>query len=329
MTNEGMYLISFDLETTGLNKQKDRFVQLGVTIYECSPLREEKKESFSLMSLGGTKWNCRSEVRMHPESIKITGISQQAVDQETLSAADVLQLFRDFIRQKCSKENFKRILVAYNGKDFDLPILIYEAQRLPGGAEAYFRSLVLDALFDVLLAAREVLDATKLTRDAKGKCSYALGSVYQCLLQKPLDGAHSALADAEAVMDVLQCTRDKFGKHLQCLCDQGTGDLSGICNVMRCVETALAKQAEYSAQKMTVLDSLKLMGAGMGSGMETGESTSTMVPVSQIPPQIPLHLPPSQTKRKEQGTSSLNKEAKRNDSHEKKTLDVDTLSPPL
>lgn len=65
-------------------------VQLGAVIWAI----DTRTNPFGYYVLGEKEWNCRSHARMCAESIKITGISQESVDGQSLRAIDVLLRFK-------------------------------------------------------------------------------------------------------------------------------------------------------------------------------------------------------------------------------------------
>jgi trimethylamine:corrinoid methyltransferase-like protein len=85
------------------------------------------------------------------------------------------------------------------------------------------------------------LDTTKLRRRANGSCSYALGDVYAAVRACPLQNAHGALADSQAVLDLAQCT-DMY----TALCTAVTErtDTPACQNIMSMVRAALTRRSK-------------------------------------------------------------------------------------
>lgn len=187
-----MDVISFDLETTGLSTKEDRIVELGATIYTLN--------DGTLSHVADFVQRCQSPVKMTAASIRITGITQESVDSQLLTAKDVLQLFRTFVNKHCKN---KRILTGWNILGFDLPVTCLEASRLPEGARNYFMDFGA-VVFDAMLAARIVLPTTRMLRNKAGQASYVLGDVHRVVTKQVLLGAHGALADSKAVVDILK-----------------------------------------------------------------------------------------------------------------------------
>lgn len=243
------YIVSLDLETTGLSVFKDRLIQLGAAVWLVHI------ENGTFEHVGDFEVNCRSIVRMHPKAIKITGITQEFVDQQSLSAKELLVEFGNFLDKMC-KNDIPRVEMTYNGSRFDSPLMIYEAHRSKLGAENYFRSLKFTSSIDMLLVCRSVLDTTNLKHNATGLCSYKLGDIYQALLQKPLLNAHGGLADSRAVVDILKFAYIQFKNHV---CAAVTGDyqkLSGVFNTMQLVRDSMEVFPKESSSGTNVFKGL-------------------------------------------------------------------------
>jgi DNA polymerase III epsilon subunit-like protein len=267
--NTNFFALSFDLETTGLCKWKDRFVQLGAALYYVDLETRQVEELTSFQEM------CRSPVPMTTESARITGISQEMVNRQPLVAAQVLQHFQKwfltalecpvcnnwsatktengFLKTmheagRCVVEA-PRVLVSYNGHGFDLVFLTAEAARLSVGAVQYFREFKFTSFFDVMLAGKEgALDTTKLVRCSTGRCSYVLSDVYQVMVGKKLEGAHGALADSRAVMEVLKSCFECFLPWLKAviICDK---EQSGVFHLLSTVSSTLASCQKAAQQE--------------------------------------------------------------------------------
>lgn len=211
-------LISVDIECTGLSKFSDTTVELGADLL----LVEECKEgglklvkvlpTFQMYSCG------RENIKMHPEAAKVTKLDQCFLDQQP-GICSMFESFIEHVDTSCREyAESERLLIAYNGNRFDIPILVADAEACyPGGAIAAFRKLRIGRVVDILHLAKDCLDPTKLKRNKRGACSYKLGDVYQALMKKPLVGAHGAVADAEAVSQLVM------------KCQELNHKLAGIC----------------------------------------------------------------------------------------------------
>jgi DNA polymerase III epsilon subunit-like protein len=197
------YKIGLDLETTGLSLFEARFVQLGASIWKFDVIEK------TFLPLATFIMSCRSDVPMEPKSIQITGITQEFVDRQVYTARDVLEKFLQFLNLHC-EDQMPRALVGYNINDFDIPFIIFEAERSGLGGMNYFQGLKLNSSMDLLPICRDKLETLKLERKSDGCAVYKLGSVYKALLGKPLKDAHNALVDAVGAIEVLQAGYSSF-----------------------------------------------------------------------------------------------------------------------
>ena len=197
MTVHDVYVLSLDCEATGLSKYTDQIVELGLTIYrfksttrtfqELKPFRSYVRPTLLKMSKGATE---------------ITGITNDSLDNEAIISI-VLDNMLTHINTVCEDTTLERCLVAYNGIGYDIPLLVSELSRYTKPL-VYFRKMKLSYFVDVLFWSRQHLDKTYLLRRANGRCSYKLGDIYKVVCGKKLQGAHGALEDCRAVVDILK-----------------------------------------------------------------------------------------------------------------------------
>jgi len=256
-------IISFDLETTGLSKTDDRMVELGATIYtlhishkpislHLSHFHDEVRRVILEYADPICVWthagdfveSCKSDVKMSAESTRITGITQESIDAQPFTAKDVLRHFKAFVDRSCTNT---RILAGWNVLGFDLPVTCLEAMGLPENALKYFMSIGV-SLFDAMLLAKKTLPPNLLLRNKMGQTSYKLGDVYRALLKKPLLGAHGGLADASAVIEILQTATDLF---LSCLIKLDKPNEPGACElgVMPLMSTVVGIVQDFSRKR--------------------------------------------------------------------------------
>jgi DNA polymerase-3 subunit epsilon len=157
-------LVCFDLETTGTDIATDRIVQIGLIRVE-------------------TDGSCRSfEALMNPQR----PIPQQATAVHGITDADVAgkptfpQLADEILRF------FEGADVAgYNSLSFDLPLLLEELAR---------------AGHPLDMSGRRHVDAMRIFHKMEPR---NLTAALRFYCDKELEGAHSALADASAALEVL------------------------------------------------------------------------------------------------------------------------------
>src|SRR6266704_3304812 len=159
-----MILLSYDVETTGLDKQKDRIIEAGFALYSTGQQKVLESAGYLVKSEG---------VPITQEITDITGITQAAVDRFGHEPADVIEDFNWFAEQA-------EAIIAHNGSRFDLPVTENAAKR---SSKFLKGKLWIDTMTDIPGVKGEQL----VTMCAK------VGFVYN---------AHAAEDDAKAVLEM-------------------------------------------------------------------------------------------------------------------------------
>jgi DNA polymerase III alpha subunit (gram-positive type) len=192
------YVISFDVESTGLSTYSDQIVEFGAVFNlwdaeagvstELPQFAEHAKPTHATMS---------------KKAEEITGISMSSLkDKQPIQK--VLKNFMLHVDTVCVDPEIPRLLLSYNGFGYDIPMVVAEIERCGESAIAYFRKLRIQHAIDVLPFGRNCIDTSILSRKANGSCSYRLGDVYASVCKCPLNGAHGAISDSQAVLDILK-----------------------------------------------------------------------------------------------------------------------------
>lgn len=190
-----MLLLGIDLEATGLGIWRDRIVQIAVTG------EREGKQVFTFCEYVKPNRN------MHPEAIKVTGITDARVANCSTLNSVLPRLFRQIKAIPRETENEPTVLIAYNGIAFDFAMLCAEMIRNKLSMLSWSASGITH-LVDPLIWAREHLDRTCLFRNKRGRTIFKLGSVHLGVLKCKIENAHDAMADTTAMMDL--CRHEKF-----------------------------------------------------------------------------------------------------------------------
>lgn len=164
-------LAVFDLEATGLNVTSDRIIEIAIL-----RLDPDGKRTTYLRRIN-------PEIPISPEAISVHGITNEdLVDCPTLS--QVLDEIQEFI-QDCD-------LAGYNSNKFDLPMLAEELLRVGS---------------DIDLSNRKHIDVQNIFHKMEQR---TLSAAYHFYCGKELINAHSALADTEATIEVLEAQLDRY-----------------------------------------------------------------------------------------------------------------------
>ena len=178
-------LLAFDLETTGLDVQSDRIVEIC-----CIKLHADGTRDTQTFRINPGK-------PIAPAATEIHGISDADVANEPTFASLAPKLFNLF--SDCD-------FTGYNIERFDLPMLTREFARV---------GMVLQP------GAAQVVDAFTIFQRKEPR---DLATAYRFYCGKVLDRAHSAEADASAALDILlaqvrrydDLSRDVAGLHKFC-----------------------------------------------------------------------------------------------------------------
>lgn len=164
-------IIFFDLETTGTDNAKDRIVELALV--KIAP--DGKREKYVKRINPG--------IPIPPEVTLIHGISDEDV-KNCQTFKQIAHSLYDWMRG-CD-------LGGYNSSKFDLPLL----------AEEFLRAGI-----NVDFTERHMIDVQQIFFKMEAR---TLSAAYQFYCHKDLENAHSAEADINATIDVLEAQLDRY-----------------------------------------------------------------------------------------------------------------------
>lgn len=184
-------LIGLDLETSDKKVASSEIIQFAIGFWN-------KDKNFDGYE---TLVKCNAEISK--ESSMITGITKEMLIFAP-KLIDILPLISEHIQETCDPlGDIDRVLTAYNGKNFDIPLFVHELRRNGKDPAAYFRSWKITYFCDPFIISKSVLDTTLLQQNDRGQPNYKLACVYEAFFKKPLKNAHSALADVNAMLDLI------------------------------------------------------------------------------------------------------------------------------
>jgi DNA polymerase III alpha subunit (gram-positive type) len=194
------YCVYFDLESTGLSRWHDKIVQIGATITLHKDDKTDEK-------LGEFETLVKCDKKIHAKAAEVTGIYDHHLLDAPLPAHAFTQFFEWLSRMTKEHPGIPVCLLAYNGFNFDFPMFMSELCRWDFDILTVFKSHRIDMFVDPLVWARDI-DTKCLLRKSSGKCSFVLQDVHMALVGTPIENAHQALADTEALMKV--CRHAEF-----------------------------------------------------------------------------------------------------------------------
>jgi len=166
-------IVFFDIEATGLNVIKDRIIQLAMIRY--MPEVEEPEEMVMLINPG--------PVLISEDAYKVHGISAQMVANKPTF---------DQVADKIWSFIGDADLAGYNSNRFDIPMLMEEFARVGKNFQ---------------LDHRNIIDVQKIFYKMEPR---TLAAAYNFYCNKELEGAHDALEDVKATVEVLKGQMVKY-----------------------------------------------------------------------------------------------------------------------
>lgn len=185
---ESTVVVVFDLETTGLSTKTDRIVEIAALVYTArgtaSLSRPDLKDHFSQLVNPGKAISVEASV--------ITGITQEMVASEP-KFGDVIPEFMNWVDTHREASNSEHVLlVAHNGKRFDVPVLRHEMKRHGAQMPNFWM------FADSLLLLRNMLS----TRPG-GPERFSLADLVTHFGIPPPEAQHRALDDVKALSNVI------------------------------------------------------------------------------------------------------------------------------
>lgn len=164
-----MSIVSFDIETTGLEQNTARIVQISLIKFERLGIHYKVIDTYdTYINPGeGTTWS--------EQAMNVTGITPDTV-KDAPAFSEVADKIMDFIGDND--------ILTYNGNTFDIPILKKELARIGKTWTLYGKKIYDSFYIESKLHSRKLVD------------------VYKRYTGKDLNEAHNSLADATATIDV-------------------------------------------------------------------------------------------------------------------------------
>lgn len=192
-----MLYVFFDFEATGIEAYNDHITQIGARI---RPSMKHLGASFETFVF--------TERKIAPKAQEVTGISNKMLQGAPPTKKALGQFFAWISKNRKDDEDV--VLVAYNGLNYDFPMLFSELHRWEINIPRQLRTCGVKYLLDPFRWAKTNMEgSTLLHRRKNGRCCFTLESVHLALTQSVIDKAHTALADADALCTI--CDNEAFG----------------------------------------------------------------------------------------------------------------------
>ena len=167
-------IVCFDVETTGLSQKEDFIIQLSMI-----------KINSSFKELDRKSWYIKPvhNYEIKPTAIEKHGITKEFLEENGVNLKDIGQEIIDFIGD-CD-------LLTYNGNSFDIGFLYKDLKIV--GFELDIQNKI---CYDAFLLYKTLYPST-------------LEAVYKRYTGKDLEGAHNAINDVEATIEVYKALRSE------------------------------------------------------------------------------------------------------------------------
>lgn len=188
--------VFIDFECTGLDKMHCHIIQIAGTF-----CRDKQK-------IGEFCTLVHTDKQIQQKASEITGIKNEHLKGKPKINVALNQFFTKL--KKLRKKDEKVSLWAYNGMNYDFPILFSEMHRWDMNLHRTFSECGIVEFIDPLLWGKKNLDTAKLIRNKKGNASFKMGNIYLSLLKKELKGAHDAQVDTDGLFEI--CCHEDFSR---------------------------------------------------------------------------------------------------------------------
>jgi DNA polymerase-3 subunit epsilon len=165
-----------DTETTGLNKNTDRIIQLAVSKFD---------ENFKIIA--DKVWYIKPSGvwKINPDAEAVHKISEEFINENGVSLKSIVAEFLELIKDTT--------ILTYNGSTFDISFIQREFER--EGLDTGFEN-------------HEFIDGYDIERRMN---SNKLSDVYRRYYGEDFDNAHDALADVHATIKVFEAQCNRHG----------------------------------------------------------------------------------------------------------------------
>lgn len=191
-------IVSFDFETTGIpnwkipsdSEEQPHIVELGAILADASTGKIHSKLSFIVKPDGWT---------IPQETIDVHGITNEMADEQGIPEKDVA----NHLLSLCEQSNFNRCCHnrTFDQRIFRIALKRYRPEMLDRWAEK-------DNFTCTMWGSKDLCKIPK--KSGKGYKLPTLSEAHEILLGEPVYGAHRAITDAEACLDIFLAIQNKI-----------------------------------------------------------------------------------------------------------------------
>lgn len=205
MKKHGMIISCIDTETTGLDRNKDRIVQLSVANFDSTTGEIVEAEDWYIKPSGN--WT------MNPSAQAVHNISPEMIEEKGVSLKSVAPRFIELIAD--------HPILTYNGSSFDISFIQREFER---------EGLVTN------FERHDFIDAFDIERRMN---SNKLGDTYIRYFGHPFEDAHNSMADVKATIEVFMEQKRRYKEVTDVKTENGKNVIDESCeNVTTMMQTS-------------------------------------------------------------------------------------------
>ena len=213
---ENMRILFFDIETSGVDFEKDRIIELGASLWDWIPEPRPLVNYEKLIKI---------DSKLEPVITELTGITDEILEEFGGIPPFVFQDFIHFVERHSVDYFF-----THNGKAFDMPFLFEEFKRANLNYKVIEKITVLDSRFDL-----------PFKKDPASRKLAHLAAEHNICPQK---FSHRALADALTTARLVACY------DIDKIIEYSAIPFIAIRAVVSYEQRQLAKDAKFSWEKV-------------------------------------------------------------------------------
>jgi DNA polymerase III epsilon subunit-like protein len=193
------YYFIWDTETTSNNPNMDDIISLGGILCTYQNSKFHKIAEFNSFISTNKKIDVAAQAIHHITKSDLQGKPE---------FPDVVRMLRTFLQQHQSEPNSRVIFVGHNAKNFDLIVFYCNFVQHRLDFDQFLRDVKFYGSLDSLVFLKALFKNCSYKESPKdnstGRTSFALGHCFTSFCNaKELEGAHDALVDSQALLDIL------------------------------------------------------------------------------------------------------------------------------
>lgn len=190
----GVILVFWDTETTGLNVWTEDVIQLSAVAKIYNPTSHAWEDFYSASRTEFDMY-IKTDKKLSPKIVEITGITDEKLAKDGRPFPEVYEAFRDFLNDLRAAQSEPIWMVAHNGHTYDNKIFMAnERRRMKKETGTLFHDVDVHAFVDTLMLSRYFYKQN----GGEGRGKHTLSHLYEQAFGETFP-AHSSLEDSRAL----------------------------------------------------------------------------------------------------------------------------------